>query len=113
MSYEDRCRLLKWQTLEKRRQFLSLLQCCKIVLRIDSLPFSHFFERSKCNQARANHDFKLYVKVAILNFYKYSFFVRVVNVWNNLPKDVVHAASLTLFRNRLGIYMNIGQYDCK
>ena len=29
------------------------------------------------------------------------------NTWNNLPKDVVHAGSVTLFRNRLRIYMNI------
>ena len=27
--------------------------------------------------------------------------------WNNLPKDVVHAGSFTLFRNRLRTYMNI------
>ena len=25
---------------------------------------------------------------------------------NNLPKDIVHAGSLTLFRNRQKIYMN-------
>ena len=29
MSYEHRCSLLKWQTLEKRREFLSLVQCFK------------------------------------------------------------------------------------
>ena len=27
MSYEHRCSLLKWQRLEKRREFLSLVQC--------------------------------------------------------------------------------------
>ena len=27
MSYEQRCNLLKWQTLERRREFLSLVQC--------------------------------------------------------------------------------------
>ena len=32
MSYEDRCRLLNWQTLEKRREFLSLIQCYKMVI---------------------------------------------------------------------------------
>ena len=32
--------------------------------------------------------------------------IRIVNAWNNLPKDVVHAGSLTLFRNSLKIYMN-------
>ena len=36
-----------------------------------------------CNRTRANHDYKLYVKVAILNCYKYSFFVRIVIVWSN------------------------------
>ena len=102
MSYEDRCRLLNWQTLQKSREFLSLVQCYKIVFGIDSLPFSDFFELTKCNRTRANHDYKLYV-----NCYKYSFFVRIVNAWNNLPKDVVHAGSLTLFRNKLTIYMNI------
>ena len=74
---------------------------------INSLPFSDFFKLTKCNRTRADHDYKLYVKVAILNSYKYSFFVRIVNTWNNLPKDVVHAGSLTLFRNRLRIHMNI------
>ena len=111
MSYEDRCRLLNWQTLEKRREFLSLIQCYKIVLGIDSLPFSDFFELTKCNRTRANHDYKLYVKIAIVNFYKFSFFVRIVDMWNNLPKDIVHAGSLTSFRNRLKIYMNIDWDD--
>ena len=107
MSYEDRCRLPNWQTLEKRREFLSLVQCYKIVFGIDSLPFSDFFELTKCNRTRANHDYQLYVKGAIINCHKYSFFVRIVNAWNNLPKYLVHARSLTLFRNRLRIYMNI------
>ncbi|CAH3123964.1 unnamed protein product [Pocillopora meandrina] len=44
---------------------------------------------------------------SIVNCYKFYFFVRTVNMWNNLPKDIVHARSLTLFRNRLKIYMNI------
>ena len=90
-------------TLEKRREFLSLVQCYKIVFGIDSLLFSDFSELTKCNRARANHDYKLYVKVAVLNCYKYSFLVRIVN----LPKDVVHAGSLTLSRKRSRIYMNI------
>ena len=102
---------MNWQTLEKRREFLSLVQCYKIVFEIDSLPFSDFFELTKCNRTRANHDYKLCVKVAILTCYKYSFFVRIVNVGNNLPKDAVHAGSLTLFRSRLRTYMNINLYD--
>ena len=84
----------------KRRKFLSLVQCYKIVFGIDSLPFSDFFELTKCNRTRTNHNYKLYVKVAILKCYKYSFFVRIVN----LRKDVVHAGSLIFFINTLTIY---------
>ena len=70
--------ILNWQTLEKRRDFLSLVRCYMIVFEIDSLPFSDFFELTTCNRTRANHDRKLYVIVAILNCNKYSFFVRIV-----------------------------------
>ena len=39
--------ILNWQTMEKRREFLSLVQCYIIVFEIDSLPFSDFFELTK------------------------------------------------------------------
>lgn len=32
MSYEQRCNLLKWQTLERRGEFLSLVQCYKLLV---------------------------------------------------------------------------------
>ena len=89
--------------MEKRRKYLSLDQCCKIVFRLDRLPFQGFFELTKRNRTRANHDYKLYVKSTMRNYYKYPFFVRIVNKWNELPKDVVYAASITLFQNRLKI----------
>ena len=47
MSYEHRLSLLKWQTLEKRKEFLSLVQCYKIIFGIDDLPFPNFFEFTK------------------------------------------------------------------
>ena len=89
--YEDRCRLLNWQSLEKRRKFLSFVQCYKIVFGIDSLQFSDILEFTKCNRNNANHDYKLYLKLATRNFHKNSFFVRIVKECNDLPKNVVHA----------------------
>ena len=65
MSYEDRCRLLNWQTLEKRRECLSLVQCYNIIFGIESLPFSDFFELTKFNRTRANHDYKLYLDFSL------------------------------------------------
>ena len=50
MSYEHRCCSLKWQTLEKRREFLSLVQCYKIVFGMDNISFTDFFEFAKSVQ---------------------------------------------------------------
>ena len=43
MSYEDRCKLLKWPTLSDRRTFLSLIECYKIVFGFYHLKFEDFF----------------------------------------------------------------------
>ena len=43
MSYEQSCNLLKWQTLERRREFLSLVQCYKLVFGVEHLSFLDFF----------------------------------------------------------------------
>lgn len=107
MSYEQRCSLLKWQTLERRREFLSLVQCYKIVFGIEHLSFLDFFEFANSTRTRANHDYKLYLKRAVCNCYKYSFFIRIVRKWNDLPGYIVHAESLSVFQTRLKIYLNI------
>ena len=45
MSYEDRCKLLKWPTLSDRRSFLSLVgECYKIVFGFYHLKFEAFFD---------------------------------------------------------------------
>ena len=83
MSYEHCSSLLKWQTLEKRREFLFLVECYKIVWGIDHLSFPNFFEFAKSTRTRANHDYRLYLRRAVCNRYKYSFFTRIVRKWNH------------------------------
>ena len=48
--------------------------------------FAHDFRPSI-----ANHRHKLKTLLAKLNSIKYSFFVNIVNEWNNLSKDVAEA----------------------
>ena len=107
MSYEHRCSLLKWQTLEKRKEFLSLVQCYKIVFGINHVSFPDFFEFAKSTHTRANHDYNLYLRRAVCDCYKYSFFIRIIRKWNDLPGHIVHAESLFVFKSRLKIYLNI------
>ena len=44
MAYEDRCKILKWNSLERRREFLSLVEGYKVVLNLNGLNFSEHFE---------------------------------------------------------------------
>ena len=45
MDYEDRLKILKWSTLEKRRHYISLEECYKTVFSLNGLNFSDdFFE---------------------------------------------------------------------
>ena len=73
MHYVDRCKLLKWPSLSDRRNYLSLIECYKFVFGYYHLNFYDFFEFSKVGSTRANHPFKLFVKSARLDCYKYSF----------------------------------------
>ena len=55
----------------------------------------------------ANQSFQLGVKNARVNPYKYSFFIRIVKEWNNLPQCVVEAESFKLFKARLKSFLNM------
>ena len=74
MTYEDRCKMLNWPTLEKCRKYLSVVDYYKTELELNSLLFNESFECSKVKSTRANHNYKLHAKLAIINCYKHSFF---------------------------------------
>ena len=59
-----------------------------------SFQFQDFFELTKCGRTRGNHDYKLHVKKAIRNYYKYSTLYALLISGTSYPKDVVHASSI-------------------
>ncbi|CAH3045704.1 unnamed protein product, partial [Pocillopora meandrina] len=44
MSYEERCILLNWNTLQHRREYLSVVECYKTVFGLNGLDFDDYFE---------------------------------------------------------------------
>ena len=74
MAYEVRCKILKWNSLEGRREFISLVECCKTVFELIGLTFNDVFELCKSTKPRENHLCKLQAKSARSNCYKHSFF---------------------------------------
>ena len=108
MSYEERCKKLGWPVLSVRRDYLSLIECYKIVFGIsDNLNFRDLFEMSKSQRTRANHRYKLYTKRDKVNAYKYSFFVRKISLGNNLPSSIMKSDHINVFKSRLKQYLNI------
>ena len=110
IAYEDRCKILKWNSLEWRREFLSLVECCKIIFNLNGLNTSDYFELCKSTKTRSNHQYKIQYKIQ-LNCYKYSFFVKIIKFWNDLPSNVinchVHDSPNIKFKLRLKNHMKI------
>ena len=106
MSYEDRCEMLLWSQLTDRRLYFSLIECYKLVFGLNSLCFSDFFEFAP-KRTRSNRNYKLQVKSANCNCYKYSFFVKIIREWNDLPVNVVEIGNLRCFKIALKSYMRI------
>ena len=69
--------------------------------------FPDFFEFAKSTPTRANHDYQLYLRRAVCNCYKYSFFIRILRKWNDLQEHIVHAKSFSVFKSTLTIYLSI------
>ena len=44
MSYEERCILLNWNTLQHQREYLSIVECYKTVFGLNGLDFYDYFE---------------------------------------------------------------------
>ena len=95
MSYEDRCELPGWSTLERRREYFSLVECYKTVFELNGLECRDYFEFCN-NNTRSNNPFKIRMKSAKVNAFKHSFFVRIIKEWNNLPHHPTTSLEMTL-----------------
>jgi hypothetical protein len=47
------------------------------------------------------HKYQLYIERVNKNIRKQNFSIRIINIWNSLPREVAEAPSINSFKNRL------------
>ena len=102
-SYEDRLAALRLYSLEQRRIRGDLIETYKIVTGKEGIDASKLFKPTK-QPNLCRHCFKLYKDRSKLLLRQNFFSQRVVNLWNQLPREVVEVPTVNMFKNRLDIY---------
>ena len=88
---------LGWDSLEHRRTVESLAVIYKSLNNITYLQFPDSWQYADA-RTRSNHPFKFRYIHAKSNVYKFSFFPRVIPLWNSLSFNTVNAPSLASFK---------------
>ena len=97
LSYEDRLRELGLFSQEKRRLWGDLIVAFLYLKGAYKKDGDRLFSRACCGRTRG-HGFKLKEGRFRLDIRKKFFTVRVVKYWHRLPREVVDAPSLEIFK---------------
>ena len=100
LSYADRLQVLSLESLERRRVNYDLILVYKILHGLTDCTLSHNLTLQEFNKTR-RHPYKLVKSFCSQDIYKHFYTNRVVDLWNNLPNDVISAKSLHSFKCKL------------
>ena len=99
LDYETRLKALNMFSLGRRYKRGDMIEVYKIFNGLDDLKVEDFFVLD--TDGRRGHSRKLKVQSCRLDIRKYSFSVRVVDLWNRLSEETVCSDTLTTFKKRL------------
>ena len=95
---------IKFTNIAYRRLRGDMIETYKIIKGIydkESASFLKMWADIAQRDIGRGHDMRLYLQRSIKPVRKNSFGVRIVNIWNNLPENVVNSPNVNIFKNRL------------
>jgi len=92
-------------SLQQRRLRGDLIETYKILTGKEKISSEQLFQKATTIDLRG-HSLKLYKKSSRLDIRKYFFSQSIFDYWNKLPDDVVSAATIYSFNNKLDIWMD-------
>jgi len=110
MTYENRLRAMELPSLVYRRYRGDMIEVYKYLYGMYSVPCNSLLKRALPSALRG-HDYKLFKRQCHSQLRLQFFSLRVTNLWNCLPEDVVSAPSLNIFKGRLDKFWGDCQYS--
>ena len=104
LPYEERLIHLKLPTLAYRRIRGDMIEVYKIMNEIYDKNVTTFLKtrvQSVDRTSPRGHKYQLYIEWVNKNIRKQNFSIRIINIWNSLPREVAEAPSINSFKNRL------------
>ena len=99
-SVPDMLQDLGWETLESRRTKLQLATLYKLINDLVAVSATPYLT-SASTRIRAIHTKKLLQHPTKTDTFKFSFFPRVISVWNSLSAEIAEAPNLVHFKQVL------------
>ena len=90
---------LGWDTLEQRRNQLTLLMLYKIINQLVEVPHRHILAKAPAfTRSCSSKYIHLYSRI---DSYKFSFFRRAIRLWNSLSNHITHSVSFDSFKHSI------------
>ncbi len=104
-EYKERAQLVNLDSLPCRVDKGDMILVIKILHGfVEGVLWQDFFQITVTSRLRG-HPLKLRKDSSRLDLRKFTFSQRVVNMWNDLPAEVVTASSAKMFKNKLEVHL--------
>ena len=95
----ERLAILHIPTFELRMLHNDLCLCYKIIKGLVNINLKELFTLADCCNTTRGHSLKLIKPHAHVNGRLFFYAVRIVDIWNSLPADVIESGTYNLFKD--------------